>query len=655
MSPLPTFGGLLALIPSLVFAAGHLETARKLVRSGSPAAAVAEYEAALEESPREPSLWMELGEARQQAGQPKAAVKAWQKALALDPGREKAIRGLALSLEAAGETPRALIEWRRLSQVSPDSRLEAETHIANLLGTAAVAPAAVAPTTGKPAAAPAAKAPAKAAHEAAPAPVKVGQNKAKAPSEDKDALFQKGLELYRAGKKDAALEEFRKTLKKEPGHSGAYYFAGLIRNEKKDPEKARFNLSKVKDPYYQPRALYWLARLDEKAGKKAAALSGYRKALGLGIDAEQAADAKTRIEALEAASHAKPGAHAAAPAHGAAAVAGHGAAVPAAAGHEASAHGVPLGATEHAPPALPDTVRRLYSWNPPAVPFPAVPPSDVAGKLFEEAAVKRAAHKGDDALEALRQLQVRYPNTPAAGAALLGTSVVQYDMGLYDNAIASAEAFLKDNAKSAFAPHAQFLSAISQLRTGRSKEALEGLSKLGTRTGAAFPTEAVRLSAMAHAQSITGKRTDAASTLRAAFGMEGNVEQKRGLALRAYREYQAIRAGGQALPLVQDALKGCDKSEACQRLSVAKADLTFQSSGGKAALEDYRKIVASWPESPDAAWARYQIGTCLLQQGQSDQAATAWKEAAQSTSYWGQQAKYRLEELVWRKSPGSRR
>lgn len=651
MSPLPTLGGLFALIPSLVFAAGHLETARKLVRSGSPAAAVAEYEAALEESPREPSLWMELGEARQQAGQHKAAAKAWQKALALDPGREKAIRGLALSLEAAGETPRALIEWRRLSQVSPDSRLEAETHIANLLGTASAAPAAGTSPAGKPAAVPAAKTPAKAPQEASPAPVKVGQNKAKAPSEDKEALFQKGLELYRAGKKDAALEEFRKTLKKEPGHSGAYYFAGLIRNEKKDPEKARFNLSKVKDPYYQPRALYWLARLDEKAGKKAAALSGYRKALGLGIDAEQAADAKTRIQALEASSG-KPAAHAAAPAHGAAAPAAAGHEAPA---HSASGHGAPLGATEHAPPALPDTVRRLYSWNPPSVPFPAVPAGDAAGKLFEEAAGKRAAHKGDDALEALRQLQVRYPNTPAAGAALLGTSVVQYDMGLYDNAIASAEAFLKDNAKSEFAPHAQFLSAMSQLRTGRSKEALEGLSKLGARTGAAFPTEAVRLSAMAHAQSITGKRTDAASTLRAAFGMETNVDQKRGLALRAYREYQAIRAGGQALPLVQDALKGCDKSEACQRLSVAKADLTFQSSGGKAALEDYRKIVASWPESPDAAWARYQIGTCLLQQGQSDQAATAWKEAAQSTSYWGQQAKYRLEELVWRKSPGSRR
>lgn len=647
MSPLPTLGGLLALIPSLALAAGHLETARKLVRSGSPAAAVPEYEAALEESPREPSLWMELGEARQQAGQPKAAAKAWQKALSLDPGREKAIRGLALSLEAAGDTPRALMEWRRLSQVSPESRLEAETHIANLLGTAPSVSAA--PAT---AAKPVAKEPAKAVPPA-PAPVKVGQNKAKAPSEDKEALFQKGLELYRAGKKDAALEEFRKVLKKEPGHSGAYYFAGLIRNEKQDPEKARFNLSKVKDPYYRPRALYWLARLDEKAGKKGAALSGYRKALELGLDAEQTSEAKARVAALEA-SQGKAAAHAAVPAHGAAPAA-HGAGNAVSPGHGAGGHGAPGGATEHAPPALPDTVRRLYSWNPPAVSFPAVPAGDAAGKLFAEAAEKRAAHKGDDALEALRQLQVRYPGTDAAGAALLGTSVVQYDMGLYDNAIASAEAFLKDNQKSGLAPHAQFLTAISQLRTGRTKDALEGLSRLGPRTGTAFPTEAVRLSALAHAQSLTGKRTDAASTLRAAFGMESGMDQKRGLALRAYREYQAIRAGGQALPMVQDALKGCDKSEACQRLSVAKADLTFQSSGGKAALEDYRRIVASWPESPDAAWARYQIGTCLLQQGQPDQAAAAWKEAAQSTSYWGQQAKFRLEELVWRKSPGSRR
>jgi len=655
MSPLLALGGLLVLVPSLTFAGGHLETARKLVRSGSPAAAIPEYEAALEESPREPSLWMEMGDVRLQAGQTKAAAKAYQKTLTLDPGREKAIRGLALSLEKSGETSRSLLEWRRLSQVSQDGRAEAEGHIAALMNGQA-APVAVAKPAEKEREAPAkskaaAERPAEAhaeAHAEAAAP-KEGHNTAKQPALDKETIFQKGLELYRGGKKDAALEEFRKVLQKHPGHSGAYYFAGLIRNEKNDPEKAKFNLSRAKDAFYRPRALYWLARIDEKAGKKSPASSGYRKALELGLDVELSQDAKKRLEALggaggkeKAAAHGEKGKPAA-----------HGAEK----GHEApAAHAVsaPVALAEHAPPALPDTVRKLYSWNAPWILFPAVPATDAPGKLFAEAAEKRKAKKGDDALEALRQLQVRHPNTPAAGAALLGTAIVQYDMGLYDNAIASSEAFLKDNAKSEFAPQAQFLTAVSQLRAGRSKEALEQISRLGARSGPSFPSEAVRLSALAQAQSLSGKRTDAASTLRAAFGMESNLDQKRALALRAYREYQAIRAGAQALPLVQDALKGCDKSEACQRLSVAKADLTFQSAGGKGALEDYRKVVSTWPESSDAAWARYQIGNCLLQQGHSDQAAAAWKEAAQSTSYWGQQAKFRLEELAWRKPTGSK-
>jgi len=662
MSPLLALGGLLVLAPSLTFAGGHLETARKLVRSGSPAAAIPEYEAALEESPREPSLWMEMGDVRLQAGQAKAAAKAYQKTLTLDPGREKAIRGLALSLEKSGETSRSLLEWRRLSQVSQDGRAEAEAHIAALMN-GQTAPAAVSKPAEKereaPAKAKAAEKPAEAhaeAHAEAPA-VKEGHNAAKQPALDKEALFQKGLELYRGGKKDAALEEFRKVLQKHPGHSGAYYFAGLIRNEKNDPEKAKFNLSRAKDAFYRPRALYWLARIDEKAGKKGPASSGYRKALELGLDAELSQDAKKRLEALGGSAGAKEKA----PAHGEkgnpaahGAEKGHEAAAPAHA--ETSAHGAAPSAApaEHAPPALPDTVRKLYSWNAPWIPFPAISAADAPGKFFAEAAEKRKAKKGDDALEALRQLQVRHPNTPASSAALLGTAIVQYDMGLYDNAIASSEAFLKDNAKSEFASQAQFLTAVSQLRAGRSKEALEQISRLGARSGPSFPGEAVRLSALAQAQSLSGKRTDAASTLRAAFGMESNLDQKRALALRAYREYQAIRAGTQALPLVQEALKGCDKSEACQRLSVAKADLTFQSAGGKGALEDYRKVVSTWPESPDAAWARYQIGNCLLQQGRSDQAAAAWKEAAQSTSYWGQQAKFRLEELAWRKPTGSK-
>lgn len=666
MSPLLALGGLLVLVPSLTFAGGHLETARKLVRSGSPAAAIPEYEAALEESPREPSLWMEMGDVRLQAGQAKAAAKAYQKTLTLDPGREKAIRGLALALEKSGETSRSLLEWRRLSQVSQDGKAEAEAHIAALMNGQA-SPAAVAKPAEKereaPAKAKAAEKPAAAhaeAHAEAPA-LKEGRNVAKQPAQDKETLFQKGLELYRGGKKDAALEEFRKVLQKHPGHSGAYYFAGLIRNEKNDPEKARFNLSRAKDAFYRPRALYWLARIDEKAGKKAPASSGYRKALELGLDAELSQDAKKRLEALGAipgpkeratghGERGKPAAHGAENGHETAAT-GHAQAP--AHGEAPVSHGT-ASPTEHAPPALPDTVRKLYSWNAPWIPFPAISAADAPGKFFAEAAEKRKAHKGDDALEVLRQLQVRHPNTPAAGAALLGTAIVQYDMGLYDNAIASSEAFLKDNAKSEFAPQAQFLTAVSQLRAGRSKDALEQISRLGVRSGPSFPGEAVRLSALAQAQSLSGKRTDAASTLRAAFGMESNSELKRGLALRAYREYQAIRAGGQALPLVQEALKGCDKSEACQRLAVAKADLTFQSAGGKAALEDYRKVVSTWPESPDAAWARYQVGNCLQQQGRSDQAAAAWKEAAQSTSYWGQQAKFRLEELAWRKPTGSK-
>jgi tetratricopeptide (TPR) repeat protein len=648
MSPLLTLGGLVALIPALALANGHLETARQLAQAGSPAAAVPEYEAALEDSPRDPQLWMELGNARLQAGQARSAAKAFQKAMSLDPGDDKAIRGLALSLEASGETSHAMLEWRHYAQVSPAGKSEAEKHISALmngtpLGSSAAATTAVptqdkasAPSGEKAASTGTADASAPEPSAAQAPPVKEGRNGAKQPAADKDAGFQKGLELYRSGKKDAALEEFRKVLKKRPGHSGAYYFAGIIRNEKNDPDKARFNLTRAKDPFYRPRALYWLARIDEKAGKKAAAAAGYRKALELGLDPETAAEARKHLEATGGAGAPAKGKEKAAPKAKVKEPA-----------HAAKPSEVQPEAAEKAPPALPDTLRKLYSWNAPWVPFPSVPEGDDAGKEFADAGEKRKLKKGDDALEVLRQLQVRHPNTPAAAAALLGTAVIQYDMGLLDNSVATSQAFLKDNPKSDLAGQAQFLVALSLLRNGKDKDALDALEKLGPRT-TGFPSEAQRLSALAQAQSVSGKRTDAASTLRAAFGMEANPELKRGLALRAYREYQAIRAGGQALPLVQEALKGCDKSDVCQRLSVAKADLVFQAPGGKGALEDYRKIVSTWPDSKDADWARYQIGNCLMQQGHSDQAAAAWKEAAQSTSYWGQQAKFRLEELSWR-------
>jgi tetratricopeptide (TPR) repeat protein len=632
--------GLLALAPSFAFSASHLEMARQLAKGGSAQAAIPEYEAALEESPREPALWAELGEARLTSGQPKLAVKDFQKALSFDPGREKAQRGLAQALETSGETNRAMLEWRRVAaSASPEGKLEAETHIGKLLKqlgldvpVVAAKPAATVSKSAKPEAT---------KHEAPKKPtaeVKEGHNSAKAPESDKDPAYRKGLEEYHAGKKDAALEEFRKALQKRPGHPGAYLHAGIIRFEKNDAEKARFNLSRANHPFYKAQSLYWLARVDEKAGKKSQAMNGYKKALELGLDTDLAADAKKRLgtESAPAAAHAKENPHPAAPE-----------------AHPAAAQPSAPILHELSPAALPDTVRRLYSWNAPWVPFPALDPKDPATAQYSEAGEKRKTKKSDDALEVLRQIQVKHPNSTAAQTALLATAVVQYDMGLYDNAIASSAAFLKDSPKSDLTPQAQFLTALAQLRAGKSKDAVDVLTRMGTRS-TGFPSESQRLSALAQGQSLTGKRTEAASTLRAAFAQESNTDQKRALALRTYREYQAIRAGAQALPLLQEALKTCDKSEACQRISVAKADLSFQSGGGKAALPDYQKIVATWPESPDAAWSRYQIGNCQQQLGKNDLAALAWKEAAQSNSYWGQQAKFRLEELAWRNQSGSR-
>lgn len=631
--------GLLALAPSIAFSASHLEMARQLAKGGSAQAAVPEYEAALEESPREPALWAELGEARLTSGQPKLAIKDFQKALSFDPGREKALRGLAQALETSGETNRALLEWRRVAaSASPEGKTEAEAHIAKLLKQLGLdVPAAPAKLTAKVAATAKPTKAEAAKHETPKKPaaeVKEGHNSSKAPDTDKDPSYRKGLEDYHAGKKDAALEEFRKALQKHPGHPGAYLHAGIIRFEKNDAEKARFNLSRATHPYYKAQALYWLARVDEKAGKKTAATSGYKKALELGLEADLATDAKKRLgsETAPAAAHAKEEAHPAPEAH---------AAATAPAVHESS------------PAALPDTVRRLFSWNAPWVPFPTLDPKDPAASQYAEAGEKRKVKKSDDALEVLRQIQVKHPNSASAQSALLATAVVQYDMGLYDNAIATCAAFLKDAPKSEQAPLAQFLTALAQLRTGKSKDAVEGLVRMGARTSG-YPSEALRLSALAQGQSLSGKRTEAASTLRSAFAQESNTDQKRALALRTYREYQAIRAGAQALPLLQEALKSCDKSEACQRISVAKADLSFQSGGGKAALADYQRIVSTWPESPDAAWSRYQIGNCQQQLGKHDLAAQAWKEAAQSNSYWGQQAKFRLEELAWRNQAGSR-
>ncbi|MBR4784968.1 MAG: tetratricopeptide repeat protein [Fibrobacter sp.] len=177
-----------------------------------------------------------------------------------------------------------------------------------------------------PAEAPVAAAPApQKAAEVAPEPVKVSEpapQKVAEPVEKKIAEtpkpveapkaeqpsdpFEKGKALLAEGKYKEAAAMWREVLAKQPGHAGAYFYAGVTRYEMGEYDKAEFNLKKGLSYKEQGNdANYYLALVYQKTNRselEKKALSAYIKKAA--PDAKFRALAENRIAEMKAAAEA---------------------------------------------------------------------------------------------------------------------------------------------------------------------------------------------------------------------------------------------------------------------------------------------------------------------------------------------------------------
>lgn len=104
---------------------------------------------------------------------------------------------------------------------------------------------------------------------AAPEPVKEVESAPSETASASDDPFEKGVELFKAGKYEEAAPLWREALTKKPGDPGAYFYAGLTRFELGEYDKAEYNLKRGLT--YKVRgneANYYLALVYEKMDRK---------------------------------------------------------------------------------------------------------------------------------------------------------------------------------------------------------------------------------------------------------------------------------------------------------------------------------------------------------------------------------------------------
>lgn len=336
----------LACLAGLSFSADpRMEQGARFEAKGDYEMALGEYRAILAENPKNAEAYLAAAQVRMKMKDFSGALANFRLAYKFEPTLSAAYEGAAQVYEALGQKAKADAERAKDPKNNPVAEAPAEAAPAEV---PAVAPAKAepAPEPAKVAEAPKAAEPVKEVEpkpvEAKPVepkpvekpaevvkqePAKVAETpKAAEPAKTEAALptdpFEKGKALFAEGKYKEAAPLWREVLRKQPGHAGAYFYAGLTRYELGEMDKAEFNLKKGLEYKEEGNdANYFLALIAQKNNKpdqelkflaaymkKAAPNAKYRKAAEdriAAIKAEREAKNQPAVEAAAAETAAK--------------------------------------------------------------------------------------------------------------------------------------------------------------------------------------------------------------------------------------------------------------------------------------------------------------------------------------------------------------
>jgi tetratricopeptide (TPR) repeat protein len=300
----------LACLVGLSFSADpRMEQGARFEAKGDFEMALGEYRAVLAEDPRNAAAYFAAAQVRMKMKDYSGALANFRLAYKFEPTMSAAYEGAAKVYEALGQKAKADAERAKDPKNNPvvEEPIEA----------ASVAEPAPEPPKAEPAKVAEPKPEPKPVEVAKPAPVEpkpveVAKPEPKAAEPAKvDAAsndpFEKGKALYAEGKYKEAAPMWREVLRKQPGHAGAYFYAGLTRYQLGEMDKAEFNLKKGLEYKEEGNdANYFLALIaknNKKQDQELKFLAAYMKKAA--PSAKYRAAAEARIAEIKAEKEAK--------------------------------------------------------------------------------------------------------------------------------------------------------------------------------------------------------------------------------------------------------------------------------------------------------------------------------------------------------------
>jgi tetratricopeptide (TPR) repeat protein len=592
--------------------------------------AIEEFRRVLAAYPDNYNAYMQMADISLIQGKASVAAVYLKKALDYNPGWSKAKLMLGKAYELDGQFDKAAMELQEYKQIcDPAERDSIQTRINYLIARSSgkqVKPPDESGSTGSKAGA-------------------TGKGRARLPAEwnvkpvgsrtpEIDMLFKKAVALYDERKFDEASRELQKVLNAQPGHPGAYYYAGLIRRRMGDNEKAKTNFLKaIAYPDLGYNAHFYLGKIygDEKKYSEAIRhLEAYMAKTTNEGGEREARELITRYRAALSDSTAQ--AHAA---DSAASVA-YPLDLEAERGIKATAYG-----SIEIPTDLMDSMLFMT----------VVDTLSDAGQKMLDGVREFKQGRFDKAVAEFKKVLIQYPNGAVAVQCMYNTGLCYYKMRLFKESENQFNQIIQRYPTHQLAARAAFLKAVSYLERKDSQRAevlfrdyIRGypkhawVGKAYEKLGDAYiDLEKPKMAVDAYTQAAVNAQS-ADDQIFAQFKLGSTCLD--------------IMNPAKALAAFQKVIELGEKNSIFIRVpdSYYKiADYYYQQKNYVKALDYYKKAAYQYKSYHETPWGLFQIGSIYKNLGKYQQAVDTYKQLIRDYKgdYWANQADWKLNDAVW--------
>ncbi len=595
--------------------------------------AIDEFRKVLAAYPDHYNSYMHLAEIRSLQGKPKLVIYNLEKALSYNPGWGKAQKMLASAYETDGQKEMAVqVLQKYLTSCDPSEKDSVQSVIDKLLmkkgETAKLGEVKAEPEVASFTVNPDTTVKDTAVKNEKQKETPVIAAKPKSPLEE---AYSKVIDLYEKKKFDQALLGIKEVLTLEPGHTGAYYYAGLIREQNGQKKMAKINYVKsANDPLHGASAQFHLGKLLGEEGNRSEAVKYLKASLAdknLGEEAKEASALLSKYSGTTVVNNAsqKPAPK-----------------TPKAAPEKKEPEAEVVSSEKYAPIEI--QIDALLSMM-------TVDTLTDAGQKLLGGIRSFTDGNFDDAVREFRKVIAANPNGTIAANCIYNTGVCYYKLRLFKDAEHQFQSFLDRFPAHPFAAKSLFLKALCYQQRGDYKvsERLlrefiqnhrkhEWVPKAYERLGDSYADlEDQKKAADAYAQALSGNCT---------------FPDQVAINFKLANTYSKLGNYSRAITCYTKAIECGEKNDIYLRVpdSYYKiADLKFQQKDYSSAMDYYKRVTRKYPAFQETPWGLFQIANILRNDKHYREAINLYKDLITQypDDYWAKQAQWKMEDAIW--------